>query len=459
MGSASLRCRPAYDSVWTRLYARQHALCGFGGQRGEFAGQSHHVSVASSHSWAKRKAISGTICHAVRTQTQLAWRPQSRSHSCIAPTLLNRAHKLRREHADLAAQLQTNYDAEVAKRAGTLAGPSEALDAWERATVSIRELQRMIAEEKDVELKTLAVEELATTTDALAPLATKLQQSLVPAHPFGHLACLVELRPGAGGDEAALFAGDLLRMYRAFCARQSLPCKLLQLNAVASKGAEEQIQDAVLEIAHPGAYDILRCEAGVHRVQRVPATETKGRTHTSAVSVLVLPLFDESAVDETDINNPESDVYVNPSDVRTDVMRASGAGGQHVNMTDSAVRLTHIPTNTVVAVQESRSQHQNRAKAWTLLRSRLAQAKKDAREEQAAALRTSIVGIGRSGRGDKIRTYNWSQQRVTDHRSGLTINRLDDVLEAGTSLEQIMDSVRTWLQTRDLEVLVAQDQE
>ena len=328
---------------------------------------------------------------------------------------------------------------------------------------SISELQQLIKDPAtDPELRSLASEELIQTTINLESLLVTLKASLIPSHPFAHLPCLVEVRPGAGGDEAALFAGDLLRMYQAFCKIKNLQFKLLSLVSTSSTGSEDQIQEAILEIFTPGAYETFRCEAGVHRVQRVPSTETKGRTHTSAVSVLVLPNFpsegnEDEHLGNANLDNPSSDYYVNPADVRTDTIRASGAGGQHVNKTDSAVRLTHIPSGTVVAMQDSRSQHANRLNAWRLLRAKLAQARREAREEEMAALRISVVGVAKMGRGDKIRTYNWSQQRVTDHRSGITVNRLDDVLEAGDSLEEVMNSVKDWLKSKDLEVLIADE--
>ena len=176
---------------------------------------------------------------------------------------------------------------------------------------------------------------------------------------------------------------------------------------------------------------------------------------------MVLPSFPVNTSDELGeaaFTDPSSDYYINPSDVRTDVMRARGAGGQHVNTTDSAVRLTHIPTNTVVAIQDSRSQIQNRQKAWRILRARIAQARREAREEELAKLRRGVVGVARMGRGDKIRTYNWGQQRVTDHRSGITIHHLDDILEGGESLDEIMQSVRSWLVECELEALAAEDE-
>lgn len=332
--------------------------------------------------------------------------------------------------------------------------------AISKALQGLSELQQMIKEPStDPELRSLASEDLPQATRNLEALSTNLKISLTPVHPFAHLPCLLELRPGAGGDEAALFASDLLRMYQAYCKSNGLQCKVLSIDSAPSVGAEDQIQEAVIEILSPGSYDKFRGEAGVHRVQRVPATETKGRTHTSAVSVLVLPNFPNEVAQDNpnEFNDPNSDYYVNPQDVRTDTMRASGAGGQHVNKTDSAIRLTHIPTGTVVSMQESRSQHSNRTSAWQVLRARLAQARREAREEEMAAMRIN-AGVKRTGRGDKIRTYNWQQQRVTDHRSGLTLNRLDDVLEGGNSLDEIMTSVKEWLASKDLEAMIIDEE-
>lgn len=323
------------------------------------------------------------------------------------------------------------------------------------------ELQQLLHDPStDVELRTLATEEIEQTSSKIPTLISVLQDTLIPTDPFAALPCLLEIRPGAGGSEASIFVGDLLRMYQAFCKRQGLRAILVKMDS-ATKGSDDEIQEAILEVDFPGAYETLKCEAGVHRVQRVPATETQGRTHTSAASVLVLPSFPEHGNEEygtANLDDPASDFYINAQDVRTDVMRARGAGGQHVNTTDSAIRLTHIPTNTVVSIQDARSQHKNRQKAWRVLRSKLAQARRDAREEEKTQLRVSVVGIARMGRGDKIRTYNWGQQRVTDHRSGFTLNNLDDVLEGGQSLDEIMDSVRAWQKEREVEALVADEE-
>lgn len=329
---------------------------------------------------------------------------------------------------------------------------------------TIAELQQLLQDRStDAELRSLAADEIKDAAESVVSLRTRLQASLIPAHPFAELSCLLELRPGAGGSEAGLFAGDLLRMYQGYCKRHGLRLSILKLEyeGVSGGGSDSQVQEAVLEVDGVGAYEMLRCEVGVHRVQRVPATESKGRTHTSAVAVIVMPSFPSDGSEDLgqeSFRDPASDFYVNPSDVRTDVMRARGAGGQHVNTTDSAVRLTHNPTGVVVAMQDSRSQQQNRAKAWQILRARIAQAKREAREEEMAQLRLSVVGVAKMGRGDKVRTYNWSQQRVTDHRSGITLHHLDDILQGGDSLDKVMDSVKAWLRERDVEGLIADEE-
>lgn len=277
--------------------------------------------------------------------------------------------------------------------------------------------------------------------------------SLVPKHPFAHLSCLLEIRPGVGGGEAAIFARDLLNMYQAFCSQNRLRSTLVKEDDGGTT-AEDSLTEAVLEVETPGAYDLLRCEAGVHRVQRVPATEVKGRVHTSTAAVMVLPAFPKASGD-FDINDPSSDFYIDPKEVRRDFMRASGAGGQHVNKTESAVRLTHLPTNTVVSIQDSRTRANNEDKAWSILRSRIAHARREAKDEENRKLRRSVIGVAKIGRADKVRTYNWQQQRVTDHRSGFTIHGLDGVLEGGVNLQKLMESVRQWQRRLDVEDIVA----
>jgi peptide chain release factor 1 len=384
----------------------------------------------------------------------------------IPPALLKRARALAQEHDKLKNQAAETFDSRISKRIGELQNVRTVLKDWEDTESSLSELNSLLKDPTtDQELRELAAEELVSTTARLDFQFRNLAIALTPKHPFADLPCLLEIRPGVGGDEAALFAGDLLRMYRAYCSRRGLRASLLKYEDAdgASDGnGNAPLQEAILEVETPGAYGNLRGEAGVHRVQRVPATESKGRTHTSAVSVLVLPSFptsrsDGGAISEANFNDPSNDYYINPQDVRTDVMRARGAGGQHVNTTDSAIRLTHIPTNTVVSMQDSRSQHQNREKAWMVLRSRLAQARREAREEEMMRLRRSVVGVASTGRGDKIRTYSWGQQRVTDHRSGLSVHNLDDVLEGGSGLDKIVQSVKNWMSERDIENLVLEE--
>lgn len=310
----------------------------------------------------------------------------------------------------------------------------------------------------DPELRELAADDLDETRGDLVNASSSLVTSLVPVHPFAHLPCLIEIRPGAGGSEAAIFAGDLFRMYQAFCNHNSLRTNVLKYeNINGTSEAGIPLSEAIFEVENENAYGIFRCEAGVHRVQRVPATETKGRTHTSAASVHVLPSLQENSAAQEDFDDPESDYYIDIKEVKQEVMRASGAGGQHVNKTESAVRLTHIPTGTVVAMQDSRSQSKNKEKAWTLLRSRIAQARREKREDEIVEMRRSVIGVAKMGRGDKVRTYNWGQQRVTDHRSGFTVNNLDDVMAGGQTLETVMDSVRTWLMEQDVKGLIAEE--
>lgn len=375
-------------------------------------------------------------------------------------------------------QLVNGFDTRAAKKLGEYSPIVNALKDWDKAnevriaqtvlkestvvliwTKSVTELKSLIHDSTtDPELRSLAADDLAETRTELANASQSLITSLVPVHPFAHLPCLLEIRPGAGGSEAAIFAGDLFRMYQAFCNRNGFHTNILKYeNINGTTEAGVPLAEAIIEVKNENAYSVFRCESGVHRVQRVPATETKGRTHTSAVSIHVLPSLQEDSAVQEDFNNPESDYYIDLKEVKQEVMRASGAGGQHVNKTESAVRLTHLPTNTVVSMQDSRSQHKNKEKAWGLLRSRIAQTRREKREEEMVNMRRSVVGVAKMGRGDKVRTYNWNQQRVTDHRSGTTVHDLDDVMGGGQTLENVMQSVRSWLMERDVEALIAEE--
>ncbi|KAJ4403675.1 Peptide chain release factor 1, mitochondrial [Didymella pomorum] len=379
----------------------------------------------------------------------------------IPPALLARARNIAVEHKTLTEKLADGFDTKSAKKLGEYGPIVSALEKWDKANESVTELVAMIHDSKtDPELRELAADDLDETRGDLVNASSSLVTSLVPVHPFAHLPCLIEIRPGAGGSEAAIFAGDLFRMYQAFCNHNSLRTNVLKYeNINGTSEAGIPLSEAIFEVENENAYGIFRCEAGVHRVQRVPATETKGRTHTSAASVHVLPSLQENSAAQEDFDDPESDYYIDIKEVKQEVMRASGAGGQHVNKTESAVRLTHIPTGTVVAMQDSRSQSKNKEKAWTLLRSRIAQARREKREDEIVEMRRSVIGVAKMGRGDKVRTYNWGQQRVTDHRSGFTVNNLDDVMAGGQTLETVMDSVRTWLMEQDVKGLIAEEGE
>ncbi|PGH12552.1 hypothetical protein AJ79_04173 [Helicocarpus griseus UAMH5409] len=385
--------------------------------------------------------------------------------AAISSILLNRARTIANEHESLTSKLAETFDPKTAKRAGELATTAAALREWDKAHESITELNSLLSDPStDSELRTLALEDLETTKCSLTSLSSNLKQALIPRHPFADLPCLLELRPGAGGDEAGIFANELLRMYTLFCASRNLRVNLLKKEsdqAGGSGGSEDKLVEAVMEIETPGSYETLRTEAGVHRVQRVPATESKGRTHTSAVSVVILPSIPTAGEGDSELNfdDPTSDYYVDPAEVNVEKMRAGGAGGQHVNKTESAIRLTHVPSGIVVSMQDSRSQHENRRKAWHVLRARIAQQRREAREEEMVRLRRGAMGgVGKMGRGDKIRTYNFGQNRCTDHRSGLTLHNLGNVMEGGEGLEKVMDSVREWLVDQEVQNVFAEEQ-
>ena len=250
---------------------------------------------------------------------------------------------------------------------------------------------------------------------------------LIPQSTTGQLSALMELKSGVGGSESSLFLGDLLRMYQRLAVTANWKASIIAKNDSDSGG----IKDATVEFKGAGAYDSLRWESGVHRVQRVPATEASGRTHTSTVAIVVLPLIEET--------DSQQDELFSMADIKLEVMRARGAGGQHVNKTESAVRLTHIPTGVTVSMQDERSQHQNRRRAFQVLRSRLMDLKLTREMEERRSTRRNLVkGADRS---EKIRTYNYAQNRVTDHRIGLTKKNLDEVVD-GYGIEVFIEAVK-----------------
>ncbi len=280
-------------------------------------------------------------------------------------------------------------------------------------------LEEMLA---DPEMKAMAEEELANIREALPDLERQLAIALLPRDSADAKPAMLEIRAGTGGDEAALFAGDLYRMYEKFAAEQGWRVEPVSMNASEVGGFKE----IVANVTGNGVFAKLKFESGVHRVQRVPVTESGGRIHTSAATVAVLPEPDEVDID------------IDPGDLKIDTYRASGAGGQHVNTTDSAIRITHLPTGTVVTCQDGRSQHKNREQAMQVLRTRLFDAQREAAQGAEAEARKAMVGSG--DRSERIRTYNFPQGRVTDHRIGLTLHKLEEVL-AGTGLTELVDAL------------------
>jgi peptide chain release factor 1 len=274
----------------------------------------------------------------------------------------------------------------------------------------------------DADMRALARAEVEDLERRIQSLADRARRLLVPPDPLADRAAVLEVRAGTGGDEAGLFAADLLRMYQRYAERHRWKMELVTL----TEGIPGSIREAVFTVRGPGAYGTLRFESGVHRVQRVPATESQGRIHTSAATVAVLPEAEEV------------DLTLDPGELRVDVFRSSGPGGQSVNTTDSAVRITHLPTGIVATCQDEKSQHKNRAKAMGVLRSRILDRMIAEQESARARERKSQVGTG--DRSAKIRTYNFPQNRVTDHRIGLTLHRLDAVLEG--DLDELLEALR-----------------
>ncbi|KAG6033142.1 hypothetical protein E4U19_006828 [Claviceps sp. Clav32 group G5] len=393
--------------------------------------------------------------------------------STLSSPIIQRAKALSAEYDALQKTLGDNFDASKAKRAGELHRVATALTAWQECLSSLSELQSMASDpDQDPDLASIARDELILEQQKLETLERNLSISLTPRHPFADMPCLLELRPGPGGLEGRYFADSLFKMYMALCARRGYRAKALKYEMADGAGdqssseGELPLQEAVIEVQDQGAFDIFRSEAGMHRVQRVPSTESKGRVHTSAVAVWVLPSFLDSSSgggggggsNGLAKDDPGSDFYVDPREVKIETMRSRGAGGQHVNKTESAIRLTHLPTGTTVSMQDHRSQARNRDDAWKLLRSRIASQRIEKREEEAAALRNSVLSKAQITRGDKIRTYNYNQDRCTDHRAAVDVHNLPNVLEGGETLDRVMDAAREWLGDKAVEGLIAAEE-
>lgn len=295
-------------------------------------------------------------------------------------------------------------------------------DTYQRILEEIKGAKNMLKEESDPEFKELAKQELEELEPQIAPLEEELKMMLIPKDPDDDKNAIFEIRSGTGGDEAALFAGDLYNMYRQFFDQKKWQVEVLSMNEGTSGGYKE----VSMMISGEEVYGQLKFEAGVHRVQRVPETESQGRVHTSAATVAVLP--------ETE----EVDVEINMNDVKKDTFRASGAGGQHVNKTESAIRLTHLPTGIVAECQDGRSQLKNYEKALSVLRSRIYQAEREKKDAEVSAARKSMVRSG--DRSEKIRTYNFPQGRVTDHRINHTVYNLQAIL--GGDLDDFVERLR-----------------
>ncbi len=300
----------------------------------------------------------------------------------------------------------------------------------------LKSAEEMLAD-SDPEMREMAMEEKTAASEQIGSLELQLQKLLLPSDPHDSSNIFLEIRAGTGGDEAAIFAGDLFRMYSRYAEERRWKVEVMSQ----SEGEHGGFKEIIARIIGEGAYSRLKFESGAHRVQRVPETESQGRIHTSAATVAVMPELDEIEL-----------IDINPADLRVDTFRASGAGGQHVNKTDSAVRLTHIPTGFVVECQDERSQHKNKARAMSLLQARIMDSELEKQRKEEAQTRKSLVGSG--DRSERIRTYNFPQGRVTDHRINLTLYKLDEFMQG--DLDQVIEPLINEHQAEQLSSLAEQ---
>jgi peptide chain release factor 1 len=355
-------------------------------------------------------------------------------------TLLEKLDAVQRRYDEITLKLADpavlGDAAEYPRLGKLLADLTPLVEEYRRLRDTLRQLEEARAlsrESTDAEMRELAQAELDALAERQTALEASLQRRLLPRDPADDRNTILEIRAGAGGEEAALFAAELLRMYNRYAERRRWKVEMISVSLTGIGG----IKEAILSLEGQGAYSQLKFESGVHRVQRVPATEASGRIHTSTVTVAVLPEAEEV------------DIQISPQDLRVDVYRSTGPGGQSVNTTDSAVRLTHIPTGLVVTCQDEKSQHKNKAKALKVLRSRLYEMELRRQKESIDRDRRSQVGSGE--RAEKIRTYNFPQNRVTDHRVGLTLHNLSAVLDG--DLEALIQALASQEQAERLKAL------
>jgi peptide chain release factor 1 len=335
-------------------------------------------------------------------------------------TLVERHEELRHLLSDPQIISDQNKFRALSKEYSQLEDVVNCFKSYQDTEHSIESAEKLL-QESDPELRELAEEEISAQRQKLEELSSRLKILLLPKDPNDHRNVYLEIRAAAGGDEAAIFAGDLLRMYTRYAEQKGMQMEIIS-ESPSEKGGYKEV---IARISGQDVYSNFKFESGAHRVQRVPETEAQGRIHTSTCTVAILPEVDE--VDE---------ITINPADLRVDTYRASGAGGQHVNRTESAIRITHIPSGVVVECQDERSQHKNRAKAMKVLQSKLLSAEQEKQQKEQTEARRSLVGTG--DRSERIRTYNFPQGRVTDHRINLTLYQLDDVME-GPGLSEIID--------------------
>ncbi|KJF80107.1 peptide chain release factor 1 [Photobacterium angustum] len=352
-------------------------------------------------------------------------------------TLVERYEEVQHLLGDASVLADQNRFRALSKEYSQLEEVTKCFQAYQQAKEDLVAAEEM-AQEDDAEMREMAQEEIKEAKAEIERLADELQVLLIPKDPNDDRNCFVEIRAGAGGDEAGIFAGDLFRMYSKYAESRGWRIEIINENRSEQGGYKEMIA----KVNGDGAYGILKFESGGHRVQRVPATESQGRVHTSACTVAVLPEIPEAEIPE-----------INAGDLKIDTFRASGAGGQHVNTTDSAIRITHLPTGIVVECQDERSQHKNKAKAMSVLAARIIKAEEEKRHAEEASTRRNLLGSG--DRSDRIRTYNYPQGRVSDHRITLTLYRLNEVMEG--DLDALIQPVFTEYQADQLAAMSEQN--